>query len=148
MSSKTAVHGTSTPILLASSVLRISLSHLESWCIFRGYIQTHGRSSSCSSTHKPNIFLKPATIPTYYSIFITVPRYIVMQHPSYITWLVVIHYLYIALRDSIKLMCGFTHVTLDHCITCYTGRGIVVICILCHIHISYLYHQYVVISSY
>ena len=42
-------------------------------------------------------------------------------------------------------MCGFTHVTLDHCITCYTGRGTVVIYILCLIHISYLYHQYVVI---
>ena len=123
-------HGTSTAILLASSVLCFALSHIESWCIFRGYIQTRGSSSSCSPTHKPNIFLKTATIPTYYSICIAIPRYIVMQHPSYITWLVVIHYLFIALRVSINLVCGFTHVTLEHYITCYTGRGTVVICIL------------------
>ena len=47
------------------------------------------------------IFLKTATIPTYHSISIAVPRYIAMQLPSYITWPVVIHHLYIALHDSI-----------------------------------------------
>ena len=54
----------------------------------------------------PYIFLKTATIPTYHSISIAVPRYIAMQLPFYITWLVVIYHLYIALHDSIQLMCG------------------------------------------
>ena len=45
----------------------------------------------------PYIFLKTVTIPTYHSISIAVPRYIAMQLPSYITWLVVIHHCYILL---------------------------------------------------
>ena len=72
----------------------------------------------------PYIFLKTATIPTYHSIFIVVPRYIAMQLPSYITWPVVIHHFYIALHDSITADVWFTHVMLDHCTSCYTGSGI------------------------
>ena len=70
------------------------------------------------------IFLKTATIPTYHNISTVVPRYFAMQLPSYITWLGVIHHLYIALHDSIIADVWFTHVTLDHCTSCYAGRGI------------------------
>ena len=60
------------------------------------------------------IFLKTATISIYHSISIAVPRYIAMQLPSYITWPVVIHHY--------TLLCMI--LLLDHCISCYTGRGI------------------------
>ena len=63
-------------ILLASLVLCIALSHIETWCILRQYIQLRGRTSSCSPTHRPIIFLKTATIPTYHDISISVPKYI------------------------------------------------------------------------
>ena len=90
------------PNLLASSVMCIAFcSHWE-LCILRQYIQTSGRTFSCSPTHKPIHFLKTATIPTYHSISIAVPRYIAMQLPFYITWLVVIHHIYIGLHDSIQ----------------------------------------------
>ena len=72
----------------------------------------------------PYIFLKTVTIPTYHSISIAVPRYIAMQLPFTLHDLLSFIILYIALHDSIQLMCGFTHVTLDHCTSCYTGRGI------------------------
>ena len=69
------------PILLASSVPCIALSHLESWCILRRCIQTLGMIRSV--IHKPPyIFLKTATIHTYQGISIAFPRYIAMQHPS------------------------------------------------------------------
>ena len=66
------------PSLVASSVPCIALSHLESWCKLRRCIQT--RDMIHSFTHKPPyIFLKTATIPTYYGISIAIPRYIAMQ---------------------------------------------------------------------
>ena len=66
------------PILLASSVPCIALSHLESWCKLRRCIQTPRYDTL--NTHKPHyIFLKTATIPTYYGISIAIPRYIAMQ---------------------------------------------------------------------
>ena len=69
------------PNLLASSVLCIALSHIEDCAYFAS--TSKPREMICSLTHKPHyIFLKTATIPTYYSIFIAVPRYIAMQHPS------------------------------------------------------------------
>ena len=34
-------------------------------------------------TNPPNSFLKTATIPTYYGIFIAIPRYIAMQLPPF-----------------------------------------------------------------
>ena len=89
------------PNLLASSVLCIAFySHWE-WCILRQYIQTHRRTFLVLLHISPYIFLKTTTIPTYHSISIAVPRYISMQLPSYITWPVIIHHLYIALHDSI-----------------------------------------------
>lgn len=67
--------------LLASSVLCIALSHIENCAYFAS--TSKPREMICSLTHKPHyIFLKTATIPTYYSISIAVPRYIAMQHPS------------------------------------------------------------------
>ena len=69
------------PSLLASSVPCIALSHLESWCNFAG--ASKPRDTIRSVTHKPHyIFLKTATIPTYYGISIAIPRYIAMQLPS------------------------------------------------------------------
>ena len=66
------------PSLVASSVPCIALSHLESWCKLRRCIQP--RDTIRSITHKPlYIFLKTATIPTYYGISIAIPRYIAMQ---------------------------------------------------------------------
>ena len=70
------------PSLLASSVLCIALSHLESCANFVG------ASKPCdmirSITHKPPyIFLKTATIPTYYGISIAILRYIAMQLPPF-----------------------------------------------------------------
>ena len=82
-------------ILLASSVPCIALSHLESWCKLRRCIQILGMI--CYLIRKPNyIFLKTATIPTYYGISIAIPRYIAMQHPSFITWLDAILHRHIA----------------------------------------------------
>ena len=82
--------------------------------------------------------------PTYHSISIAVPRYIAMQLPSYITWLVVIHHLYIALHDSITADVWFTHVTIDHCTSCYTGSSIQFYT-SCYEVMSYLYQKCVVI---
>lgn len=66
------------PSLLASSVPCIALSHIESWCKLHRCIQILGMIRSV--IHKPHyIFLKTATIPTYYGISIAIPRYIAMQ---------------------------------------------------------------------
>ena len=66
------------PSLLASSVPCIALSHLEVGANFAGVSKP--RDTICSITHKPPyIFLKAATIPTYYGIPIAIPRYIAMQ---------------------------------------------------------------------
>jgi len=82
-------------ILLASSVPCIALSHLESWCKLHWCIQILGMIRSL--IHKPHyIFLKTATIPTYYGISIAILRYIAMQHPSFITWLDAILHRHIA----------------------------------------------------
>ena len=51
-------------ILLASSVLCIALSHLESWCILHRCIQTLGVICSVI-INLIKSFLKTATIPTY-----------------------------------------------------------------------------------
>ena len=110
--------------LLASSVLCIAFcSHWE-LCILRRYIQTRGRTFSCSPTHKPIHLLKTATIPTYHSISIAVPRYIAMQHP-FLHYMPCCHLLFIyCFAWSYTADVWFTHVTLDHCTSCYTGRGI------------------------
>ena len=66
------------PPLLASSVPCIALSHIESWRKLR--CASKPRDMIRSFTHKPPyIFLKTATIPTYYGISIAIPRYISMQ---------------------------------------------------------------------
>ncbi len=69
----------SHPSIIASlSVPCIALSHLESWCKLRR--ASKPRDTIRSITHKPHyIFLKIATIPTYYGISIAIPRYIAMQ---------------------------------------------------------------------
>ena len=64
--------------LLASSVPCIALSHIDSRCKLR--LASKPRDMIRSITHKPPyIFLKTATIPTYYAIYIAIPRYIAMQ---------------------------------------------------------------------
>ena len=66
------------PSLLASSVPCIALSHLRVGANFAG--ASKPRDTLHSITHKPPyIFLKTATIPTYYGISIAIPRYIAMQ---------------------------------------------------------------------
>ena len=66
------------PSLLASSVLCIALSHLRVGANFAG--ASKPRDMISSITHKtPYIFLKAATIPTYYGISVAIPRYIAMQ---------------------------------------------------------------------
>ena len=108
------------PSLLASSVPCIALSHLESWCKLRRCIQP--RDTIRSITHKPPyIFLKIATISTYYGISIAIPRYIAMQlstvpllwHASSLSYC-------LAWSCSWHCICGkatvhnsFIHVTLD-----------------------------------
>ena len=67
------------PSLLASSVPCIALSHIESW---HKTLPVHPNPVIMirSFTHKPPyIFLKTATMPTYYGISIAIPRYIAMQ---------------------------------------------------------------------
>ena len=64
-------------------MLCIALSHIEDCAHFAS--TSKPREMICSLTHKPHyIFLKTATIPTYYSISIAVLRYIAMQHPPFI----------------------------------------------------------------
>ena len=71
------IHTFTFPSLLASSVLCIALSHIESGANFAG--ASKPRDMIRSITHKPPyIFLKTATIPTYYGISIAIPRYIAM----------------------------------------------------------------------
>ena len=66
------------PSLLASTVACIALSHLESGANFAG--ASKPRDMIRSITHKPPyIFLKTATIPTYYGISIAIPGYIATQ---------------------------------------------------------------------
>ena len=97
------------PSLLASSVPCIALSHLESHMVR-------------SITHKPPyIFLKTATIPTYYGISIAIPRYIAMQIFYRFIYYDTLHHCHIALHDHVvdivfvaKPPCIlFIHVTLD-----------------------------------
>ena len=72
------IHTLTLPSLLASLVSCIALSHLESWCKLHG--ASKPRDMIHSITHKPPyIFLKTATVPTYYGISIAIPRYIAMQ---------------------------------------------------------------------
>ena len=71
--------------LLASTVLCIALSHLESWCNFAG--ASKPRDTIRSIIHKPPyIFLKTATITTYHGISIANLRYITMQLASSSSW--------------------------------------------------------------
>ena len=109
---------------LASTVLCIALSHLESWCKPRDTIR--------SITHKPPyIFLKTATIPTYHGISITILRYIAMQLPPLPFDDLSVH-CHIALHDHISDIVVvaqspfiiFIHVMLDHCTSWYITRGI------------------------
>ena len=67
------------PYLLASSVLCIAFAHIESCAYFASTSKIRGRTFSCSLTHKPIHLPQTATIPTYHSISIAVPRYINMQ---------------------------------------------------------------------
>ena len=115
------VFGTSTFIF--SSLFGAShcpLSHWD-WCIIREYIQLRGRTFSCSPTHKPTIYLKTATIPTYHGISIAVPRYIAMQHPSlhYMTWChsslpysLLDHW--VSVQRGLPYVLHFFHTMLDH----------------------------------
>ena len=64
--------------LLASTVPCIALYHIESGANFVG--ASKPRDMIRSITHKPPyIFLKTATVPTYYGISIAIPRNIAMQ---------------------------------------------------------------------
>jgi hypothetical protein len=118
-------------ILLASLVPCIAHSYLETWCILRPCNQPRGMIHSL--THKPHyIFLKTATIPTYHDISIAIPRYIAMQLPWLLfTWLVCsssycfawsyrADMIFVAKPPFIIVI----HVTLDHCTSWYTARGI------------------------
>ena len=72
------IHTLTFPSLLASSVPSIALSQLRVGANFAG--ASKPRDTIRSITHKPPyIFLKTATIPTYYVISIAIPRYIAMQ---------------------------------------------------------------------
>ena len=81
-----------------------------------------------SITHKPYyIFLKTATIPTYYGFSMAIPRYIAMQLPPLPFDDLSIHG-HIALHDHIADIVVvaqppfiiFIHVTLDHSTSWYT----------------------------
>ena len=112
------------PYLLASSVLCIAFcSHWE-LCILRQYIQPRGRTFSCSPTHKP-IHLPQNSHHTYlpqhfhscfeiYCHATSILHYMTCCHLSFIYCFAWFYTAYV----------WFTHVTLDHCISCYTGRGI------------------------
>ena len=66
------------PSLLASSVPWLPFLTLRVGANFAG--ASKPRDMICSITHKPPyIFLKTATIPSYYGISIAIPRYIAMQ---------------------------------------------------------------------
>ena len=70
------------------------------------------RAMICSVTHNPPyIFLKTATIHTYYGISIAIPRYITMQLST------------VPFFDVIA--------TLDHCTSRYTAGGIHIESYLC-----------------
>ena len=116
---------------LASTVPCIALSHLESWCKLLG--ASKPRDMIRSITHKPPyIFLKTATIPTYYGISIAIPRYIAMQLPSSsYTWLE--HSLSYCLAWSCSWHCICGKATMHnlsymslliHCPSRYTAGGI------------------------
>ena len=85
-----------------------------------------------SITHKPYyIFLKTATIPTYYGISIAIPRYITMQLStvSFMTHFIIVILLCMIIQLTQQLWLSyrssfFIHVTLDHCTSWYTARGI------------------------
>src|SRR3989337_4383202 len=86
-----------------------------------------------SITHKPPyIFLKTATIPTYYGISIAIPRYIAMQLSTVLFYYDTLHHCHIALHDRKKASMMFTWLvpflmsfaTLDHCTSPYTTGGI------------------------
>ena len=115
-------------ILLASSVPCIALSHLESWCKLRRCIQILGMI--CSVIHKPHyIFLKTATIPTYHGISIAIPRYTVVQLPSFVYMTSSLSYLLCTIIDphdsrALPFTSSLLHDALDLCTSCYTGRGI------------------------
>jgi len=98
-------------------------SHWE-LCILRQYIQTRGRTFSCSPTHK-TIHLPQNSHHTYllqhfyscseiYCHATSILHYMTCCHSSY-TYCFAWFY-----TADVR----FTHVTLDHCISCYTGRGI------------------------
>ena len=86
-----------------------------------------------SFTHKPLCtFLKTTTIPTYYGLSIAISRYIAMQLPPSRLYDTHLH-CHIALHDHIAdivfvakppFIMFFIHVTLDHCTSWYTARGI------------------------
>ena len=86
-----------------------------------------------SITHKPPyIFLKTATIPTYYGISIAIPRYIAMQLSTvpFIMTRSSLSYCF-AWSCSWHRICGkatvhnFSYMSLlIHCISRYTARGI------------------------
>src|SRR3954468_20801980 len=58
-------------------------------CTFRGII------------HPPYTFLKTATIPTYYGIFIAIPRYIAMRLSTVPFYYDTFHHCHIALHDPV-----------------------------------------------
>ena len=125
------LHTLTLPSLLASSVSCIALSHMRVGANFAG--ASKPRDMIRSFTRKPPyIFLKKATIPTYYGISIAIPRYIAMQlstipllwHVSSLSycfaWSCSWHRIYGKATIHIFYTCRL----LSHCTSRYTAEGI------------------------
>ena len=105
-------------------MLCIAFSHIESCANFASTSKTRGRTSSCSPTHKP-IHLPQNSHHTY------LPQHFHSCSEIYCHATSILHYktcchlsfIYCFARFYIADV-WFTHVTLDHCISCYTGRVI------------------------
>ena len=82
------------PNLLASSVLCIALLILRVGAYFTSTSKPVGGLHPILLHISLYIFLKTTTIPTYHNISIAIPRYIVMQLPSYITVLYIMLWSY------------------------------------------------------
>ena len=112
------------PNLLASSVLCIAFSHIESCANFASTSKTRGRTSSCSLTHKP-IHLPQNSHHTYLSQHFHSCSEIYCHATSILHYMTCCHLSFIYCFAWFYIAdVWFTHVTLDHCTSCYTGRGI------------------------
>ena len=92
------------------------------------------RDMVLSITHNPPyIFLKTATIPTYYGISIAIPRYIAMQLSTVSVYYDTLHHCHIALNDHVVdivfvakppfIILSYMSLV-SHCISRYTAGGI------------------------